>query len=356
MLNETVTSTTQSSLYSAGPQQRYQSPSRTHSTEHSTQQTTQHSAQHSAQQHTFEQSEMLGLQKAEMFGRQELLNNEHSAMFGLDASGGPKMKITKEVHRTVRKSGSQPVENRSRSVEYADMSTMSTMEQDMKQMLEGDMSSLMKQEHSSKQSSRQIKPSKTTIETPSSTVTFEKGAGGTQMRVIQHTETSYVGGQEVNRASNVVVDESGSRESLEVKNKSPVREYRPPTRAFDKGRFGVTSPPPEYEKIVSGKEVHYKEHVIQRTDSPQQQQSGHLETLVKKSVPGKSVSVTETRIESKRTVGGRSVEKTEHSTEELMKKEQTCTSEELRSIMKQPGEESPKVKKGITFAESVQGG
>ena len=326
-------------------------------------------------------------------------SSEFGAGFG---SGGPKVKITREVHSTVRKGQSAPVENRSRSVEYANMGDMMSMEDNMRKMLEGkaptqqlDMAAMLGQEQEFSSAKHQLESSAThlsrsqsgathgssrrsgdhhrsqasehVIDTPESTIQFEKGAGGTQMRVIQHTETSYVGGQQVNRASNLQLDpeESPTGSGSTRKTSPTAREYKPQISGFDKGRFGVSSPPPQIEKIVSGKHLVSAEEVT-RDEGPV-------------SVPGKSVSMTETRIESQRSGTRGKISTTTGQIERSYTStggERTYTSSEeksirsrkspdlqvqasngsLKSIMKQPGEESPKVKRGISFAESVQGG
>ena len=128
---------------------------------------------------------------------------------------------------------------------------------------------------------------------------YTDASGGTQMRVIQNVETTYVGQKPVHKSSNVVIQ--GDEEDTESMNNS---------NNIRSGGYQVTK---EYSS----------------RSSPQKLQ-------------GRTMTVTETRVERR---SGQEQERAE------------SPSSPIKSILKEPGSQSPNTrKKEIKFAEGTVGG
>jgi hypothetical protein len=157
-----------------------------------------------------------------------------------------------------------------------------------------------------------------------------EGLGGTQMRVVRHIETSYVGDQPVNKTSNVIVRES---EAQQV-NKGVQDMTSTGQSSFTTMSSGASNLMQNIENNNQGETVEYSESVHPRGK-------------------GRRVVITEPRIE-RRLTGGDSGESTVTTTTT----ESSDSNGTLRSIMKQRGNElgDGKMKKEISFSEDVIGG
>ena len=172
------------------------------------------------------------------------------------------------------------------------------------------------------------------------------GKGGTQMRVVRHTETDFVGNQPVHRRSNVTVaGESGE----EIDAGSTEHLYR-----HEGGKHSSSSEQQSSRTINisrSSDDTAGQGHTVHKEitlsggglgaqgSASSMTTSSSMESSGPQRLSGHTVTVTETMVE-KRAAG-----QTEEDPSGL-----------LKSIMKKPGISPIPVKKEIKFAEEVSGG
>lgn len=175
----------------------------------------------------------------------------------------------------------------------------------------------------------------------SAQVEYTKGSdGGTQMRVIRHYETNYVGNKPVKRSSNVEVRDQDS-EQVEEEDDGKRRKTTSRSTRTEGGRTitetvtKVTTTKGRQESTPDSREA-----AMEMSTSSEL----HFPEAVEPRGRGKKVVVTETR-----------TEKTQDGQEDS----DSGANGGLRSIMKQPGNNGDKTaygKKEISFSEDVVGG
>ena len=156
-------------------------------------------------------------------------------------------------------------------------------------------------------------------------------SGNTKMRVIRSVETTYVGEKPVHQSSNVVIqdDGSGSEDSTGTVRRVMKSEQEMPERDVSPGSF---------RRITKSSTQESRSEPQTRTITKEYSSSSSPQNL-----HGRTVTVTETHIERRRGDGFDGSE--------------SPTRDKPKSILKEPGSQSPNIKKKeIKFAEGTVGG
>ena len=166
--------------------------------------------------------------------------------------------------------------------------------------------------------------------------------GGTQMHVVRHVETSYVGGQPVNKTSNVVL--RGNETQCAGEDTQDMTSTT--------GQSSITRMTSGDSNLMQNIERDFS-YDLALNNNNQDANVEYSESVQPKG-KGRRVVITETRIE-RRLTGNKSGGESTVTTTTTESSDNNGT---LRSIMKQHGNELPdiKMKKEISFSEDVTGG
>ena len=159
-------------------------------------------------------------------------------------------------------------------------------------------------------------------------------SGNTKMRVIRNIETTYVGERPVHQSSNVVIQDDGSSGEDST---GTVRRVLKTEQEMPEGDVS----PGSYRKVTKSSTQESCSEPQTRTITKEYSSSSTPQQL-----HGRTVTVTETRIERRR---GDGIDGSESPTRDNGKS--------IKSILKEPGSQSPNIKKKeIKFAEGTVGG
>ena len=159
-------------------------------------------------------------------------------------------------------------------------------------------------------------------------------SGNTKMKVIRNVETTYVGNKPVHQSSNVVIQDDGSgEESTGTVRRVLKTDQEMPERDISPGSFRRVTKTSTQDSSRSEPLSRTVTKEFSSSNSPQ-----HLH--------GRTTTVTETRIERRSAAGS---DRSESPTRDNGKS--------IKSILKEPGSQSPNIKKKeIKFAEGTVGG